>query len=80
VIRRKDGVTNLCELKYTRHPYEITESYSKVLENKKMVFYSETGINGGVHLTMITTFGLAKKGYFGTVQSEVKLDDLFSAE
>jgi len=80
VIRRKDGVTNLCELKYTKHPYEITESYAKVLDNKKMVFYRETGIKGGVHLTMITTFGLAKKGYFGIVQSEVKLDDLFSAE
>jgi len=77
VIRRKDGITNLCEMKYTKHPYEITKSFSDILSNKKMAFYMETGINTGVHLTMITTFGLAKKGYFGTVQSEVTLDDLF---
>jgi len=77
VIRRKDGITNLCEMKYTKHPYEITKSYSDILSNKKMAFYLETGINSGVHLTMITSFGLAKKGYFGTVQSEITLDDLF---
>ncbi|MCL2662862.1 MAG: ATP-binding protein [Oscillospiraceae bacterium] len=77
VIRRKDGITNLCEMKYTKHPYEITKSYSDTLNNKKMVFCMETGINNGIHLTMITSFGLAKKGYFGTVQSEITLDDLF---
>ena len=77
VIRRKDGITNLCEIKYTRYPFEISKSYADVLEKKRMAFFMETGINNGVHLTMITTYGLAKKGYFSTVHSEVTLDDLF---
>ena len=78
VIRRKDGIINLCEMKYTKHPFVIDKAYSGVLENKKMVFYIETGSRQAVHLTMITTYGVAKKGYFGTIQSEVTLDDLFS--
>jgi len=30
-----------------------------------------------IHITMITTFGIAKKGYIGMINSEVTLDDLF---
>jgi len=77
VIRRKDGVTNLCEMKYTKQPFVIDKAYSDVLMNKKMVFYTEAGSRQTVHLTMVTTYGVARKGYFGTIQSEVTLDDLF---
>jgi len=55
----------------------ITKSYSEVLNNKRIAFQMETGIQYGVHLTMITTYGVAKSGYFGIVHSEVTLDDLF---
>ena len=77
VIRRKDRITNLCEIKYTNQPFVITRSYSEVLNNKRVAFQMETGIQHGVHLTMITTYGVAKSGYFSIVNSEVTLDDLF---
>jgi len=77
IIRRKDGIINLCEMKYTNQPFIIDKAYSEVLTNKKKVFYMETSSRQTVHLTMITTYGVSKKGYFGTVQSEVTLDDLF---
>ena len=78
VIRRKDGVTNLCEMKYTKTPFEITESYANALRNKQIAFCAETGIQNGIHLTMITTFGITRdKGYISSIQSEVTLDDLF---
>ena len=77
VIRRKDGITNLCEMKYAKQPFVIDKAYSDILMNKKMVFYMETGSRQAVHLTMVTTYGVAKKSYFGTIQSEVTLDDLF---
>ena len=32
-----------------------------------------------VHVTYVTTFGLAKNRYSGEIQSEVTLDDLFDA-
>jgi len=77
VISRKDGVINLCEVKYSKHPYEITKSYAGELERKKSVFSMETGSRQALHTTMITTYGVARKGYFTMAQSEVSLDDLF---
>ena len=77
LICRKDGVINLCEMKYAKHPYEITKAEAALLERKKAVFIMETGTKYAIHITMITTFGLAKKGYCGMAQSEVRLDDLF---
>ena len=77
LISRKDGVINLCEVKYAKHPYEITKDYAQQLERKKSVFAMETGTRSAIHITMVTTYGLAKKGYFSIAQSEITLDDLF---
>ena len=77
LISRKDGVINLCEIKYAKHPYEISKDYAHQLERKKAVFAMETSARSALHITMITTYGIAKKGYFGVAQSEITLDDLF---
>ena len=77
LIARKDGVINLCEMKYSLHPYTISKSYDQELQQKRMVFQSETGTRCAIHITMVTTYGLAEKGYRASIQSEVTLDDLF---
>ena len=77
LIARKDGVINLCEIKYTKHPFEIDKAEAELLERKKASFLMETGAKSAIHITMITTYGLAKKGYRTTAQSEIILDDLF---
>jgi len=77
VIRRKDRITNLCEIKYTNKPFVITKEYADVLNNKKVAFINETGIHYGIHLTMITTYGISRTGYISSINSEVTMDDLF---
>jgi len=77
VIRRKDRITNLCEIKYTNKPFTITKSYADVLRNKKITFIEKTGIMHGIHLTMITTYGVSRSGYISSINSEVLMDDLF---
>ena len=77
LIRRKDGVINLCEIKYTKHPYEIKKADAALLEQKKAAFLMETDVRDAIHITMITTYGLAKKGYFSMAQSEITMEDLF---
>jgi len=79
LIKRRDGVVNLCEMKYTKHPYEITKAIAAELERKKAVFLQETKVRSAIHITMVTTWGLHDKGYRSLVQSEVELGDLFSA-
>jgi len=77
VIQRKDRITNLCEMKYTNKSFVITKSYADELQNKKHAFMEETGIKYGIHLTMVTTYGVSKSGYISSINSEVTLNDLF---
>ncbi|MDR0782732.1 MAG: ATP-binding protein [Propionibacteriaceae bacterium] len=77
LINRKDGVTNLCEMKFSLHPYEISKTEAQKLEQRKMAFIVESKTTNAVHITMVTTYGLAEKGYRSLAQSEVTLDDLF---
>jgi len=77
LIARKDGVINLCEMKYSLHPYTINTKYDQDLQQKRIAFLSETGTRSAIHITMITTYGLTEKGCRGSIQSEVTLDDLF---
>ena len=77
LIVRKDGVINLCEMKYSLHPYTISLKDDQNLQQKRTTFLGETGTRCAVHTTMVTTYGLAEKGYRASVQSEVRLDDLF---
>ena len=78
LISRKDGVINLCEMKYSLHPYTLTANDDLALQNKRVAFLGETGTHKAVHITMITTYGLTEKGNKASVQSEVTLNDLFS--
>ena len=77
LINRRDGVINLCEMKYAKHPYTISKAEASELERKKSVFRQESGAKSAIHLTMVTTWGLEKKGYHSITQSEITLDDLF---
>ncbi|MCL2046872.1 MAG: ATP-binding protein [Oscillospiraceae bacterium] len=77
LISRKDGVINICEMKYVISPFTIDKKYDQELQNKRNTFISETGTRSAVHITMITTYGVSEKGYRASIQSEVTLDDLF---
>lgn len=79
VIDRRDQVINLCEMKYSIHPYTINNTYAKELREKTGVFKSETNTRKSVFLTMITTFGLkTNSNSTGLVQNDLKMDILFA--
>jgi len=77
VIDRADSVINLCEIKYSNSEFFIDKNYDKVLRNKRNAFLTETKTRKAIHQTMITTYGLAQNEYWDSVQSEIKMDDLF---
>ena len=78
LISRRDAIINLCEMKFTLHPYTITSKYAQELLHKQMVFKAETATQNAVHITMLTTYGIERKGHWTAIQSEVTLDDLFA--
>ena len=77
VIDRRDQVINLCEMKYATGEYEITGKYEREMQERRELFRSVTATRKALHLTMVTTYGIKKNSYSETIQSEVKLDDLF---
>lgn len=77
VIDRRDGVINLCEMKFSVDPFAIDKKYDAELRNKVGAFKRETQTKKSVFLTMITTFGLQPNTYSGNVQNDLKMDILF---
>ncbi len=78
VIDRRDGVINLCEMKFSTGVFTIDKAYSAELREKISLFKSVTGTRKAVFLTMITTYGLAKNEHSGgLVQNELTMDVLF---
>jgi len=78
IIDRRDQIINLCEMKYTDDVYEITKTYMDKMTWRKNLFRKITKTKKALHLTMITTYGLKQNAYSGLIQSEVRMDDLFT--
>jgi len=77
VIDRRDGIINVCEMKFSISSFNIDKKYDAELRNKTGAFKSETGTKKSVFLTMVTTFGLHPNLYSGNVQNDIKMDALF---
>lgn len=79
VIDRRDHAINLCEMKFSLNTFVIDKAYSEELRRKVGVFKTATATRKSVFLTLITSFGLAKNAYAGSlVQKELTMDALFS--
>lgn len=78
LIDRRDGIVNLCEMKYAGEAYALEKDEVEKLQNRSRAYADAIGHRRSVHLTMVTTFGLVRNTYWNRIQSEVVLDDLFS--
>jgi len=80
VIDRKDQVINICEMKFSIGNFSITKKYAGELRDKITAFRTETASLKALFLTMITTYGLVKNEYSGSlVQNDLSMDVLFNA-
>ena len=77
LIDRKDGVINVCEMKFASGEFSIGAKYAAELENKLSVLREETQTDKSLHLTVITSSGVKRNEYSYLVHSQVRLDDLF---
>ena len=77
LISRGDNVINICEMKFANAPFSIDKAYADSLSNKVEEFRNATSTHCTLHLTLLTTYGVARNGYWNIVQNEVTMDDLF---
>ena len=78
LIERADRVINLCEIKFSVKPYNITREYEEKLRLRMALFDVETKNRKMLLPTMITTYGVLPSVHSGIVQAEVTMDDLFA--
>lgn len=77
LIIRNDNVVNLCEMKFAGSPYIIDKDEDIRLRARIEALKATLSPKQTVHLTMVTTYGVAYGKYSGIVQKQVTLDDLF---
>ena len=77
LLDRRDGIVNLCEMKYTDGEYVLDKQELNRLINRREAFRKVCDNRKSIHLTLITSNGLCHNKYSGNVQSEVTLADLF---
>lgn len=78
VIERADGITNLCEMKFTDRPFAISADYEEELLNKADVFREESATDQALKLVMVSASGLSGTAHTEHIAQQITLDDLFA--
>jgi hypothetical protein len=78
IIDRKDNIINLCEMKFSTKPYQITKKDDENFQNKMTLFHENTKTNKTIHFTLVSPFGAKHNEYWNDIQSEVSMEDLFA--
>ena len=77
LIDRNDETINLCEMKYSKAQYHLSEDEMTKIQNRKAALIRETGTTKSVLLTMITTYGMASGGHSDDIHCQLTMKDLF---
>ena len=77
LLDRKDGIINLCEMKYSDGEYVLDNAELERMISRRETFRLACGIKKAIHLTLVTSNGLRHNKYSGNIQSELTLADLF---
>ena len=79
LILRDDKVVNLCEMKFAGDVYHISKEEESKLRNRIENLKATLSPKQTVHLTLVTTYGVAYGKHSGIVQKQVKIDSLFES-
>jgi uncharacterized protein len=79
IIDRNDHCMNICEIKFSKTQYEITQKYSMELQNKLHQFQNHSQTHKTLFLTLITTYGIKNiSQYQGQIPCHLSMDALFN--
>ena len=77
-IDRADNMVNICEMKFSKKEYIVTQGDCTSMTNKAARFSQAIGHGKSISMTMITVNGIAKTGYWSDIHNVVTADDLFN--
>ena len=78
LIDRKDQVINLCEMKFSEHPYILSKKEAAHIRRRIAIFQHLSKTRKTIFPTFITTFGMEQNEHcLGLIQQHIELNDLF---
>lgn len=77
IIDRADGITDICEMKYSRYEYHQTEEESFKLGRRITAFQAENKGHENTRTVLVTTKGLAHGEHSDDFSKVLILNDLF---
>ena len=77
LINRKDGIINMCEMKFYSEKYTVSKAYHTKLVHRQNVLTEKIPRKSVVHNVLVTTEGLNYNEYSSVFQNVVIIDDLF---
>jgi hypothetical protein len=77
IIDRKDGLINLCEMKYTNNEYSLEQEEYEKLQKRLTVFQKESGTKKAIHITLVSGNGFKQNKYSGIIQNVISGEELF---
>lgn len=78
LIDRNDQVIDICEMKYTKEPFEVNEEEYLRMLNRRTRFVSEVGTDKAVHLVLVSASGVKRNSFSDEFQSVITSEDLFT--
>ncbi len=76
IIKRRDKVVNICEMKYYDDQYIFKKKDAEDLQRRIRIFRETCGIHHAIHPILVTTYGLRPNEYSSVVQNVVTIEDL----
>lgn len=78
LIERGDDIIHICEAKFSKSEFVITENYAQDLRSKRSVFEYATKPKKMIVTTLLTTYPAIQNLYYqDEIHSEVTMDELF---
>ena len=77
IIERKDGIVNMCEMKFYNTDFKLASSYHRTLVGRYNRLEEMIPKRHTVGPVLVTTFGLDYNEYSGFFQNVVTMEDLF---
>ncbi|MBQ9042207.1 MAG: hypothetical protein IJ111_05260 [Eggerthellaceae bacterium] len=76
VIERADNIINLCEMKFTDGPFELSKANEQKVIAQREVFREETGTKRALKTVLVSANGTTGS-HDGSIAKKLSLDDLF---
>ena len=80
LVDRNDGIIDICEMKYTRTAYSLSEAEWERIAVRRKALRDSTSTRKAIHVVMITDLPMVKNAWAKEVSGFVSSEDLFAAD